>query len=80
MIFWATPLVVGKLNQMKAKVQVIYDYNRPKTKHNLRAWLGLTGYYRKCIPNYAARSANSTDALSAKKPEKLVWTTETSKG
>ena len=47
------------------KLQAIKQLPTPKTKHDFRAFLGSTGYYRKLIANYATVAAPFTD--SAKK-------------
>ena len=44
----------------------------PKTIHDVRSFLGATGYYRQCIPNYAHIAEPLTDLLKIDKdtPEK----------
>ena len=42
----------GEVQPLAPKVQVIRDYLKPSTKHQLRAFLGLPNYYR-FIPGYA---------------------------
>ena len=39
----------------------------------MRRFLGLTGYYRKFIPDYAAPL---TDLTRKSKPNRVAWTTE----
>ena len=46
----------------------------PKTKKQVRAFLGLTGYYRRFIPNYADTALPLTDLTRKDAPNKLVWT------
>ena len=36
-----------------SKVQAIKDFNTPKTVSEVRTWLGVTGYYRKFVKDYA---------------------------
>ena len=48
-----------------AKVEVIKDLPSPSNLESLRSFLGLTGYYRKFIPDFAAVSAPLT-ALTKK--------------
>ena len=43
----------GKVKPTDSKIQAVKDFPQPKTKMNLRAFLGLSGYYRKFIRNYA---------------------------
>ena len=37
----------------KGKIEAVADFPRPVTKKNVRSFLGLTGYYRKFVPDYA---------------------------
>ena len=39
------------------KTRVIREYQAPKTKKELRRWLGMIGFYRKFIPHYAVLAA-----------------------
>jgi hypothetical protein len=55
-----------------SKVIAIKDFPRPQTVRDLRVFLGLSGYYRTFIRNYAAMSRPLTQLT--KKDEKFVWT------
>lgn len=61
----------GSGSSTQAKVAAVADYMTPRTKADLRAFLGLVGYYRAFIPNFSARSAHLTDLTSSKHPDKL---------
>ena len=50
----------GKITPAESKVKVIRDFGQPKTKRQVRKFLGLTGYYRKFVPNYAEHSFHLT--------------------
>ena len=65
--------VVGRseVRPQDAKIAAIQNYQLPKTKKDLRAFLGLIGYYRKFIPNFSSRSVNLTDLTKANNPDKL---------
>ena len=56
----------------KENVKKIENAARPKTKE-VRAFNGLTGYYREFIPNYAAKAAPLTDLTKKGQPNKVPW-------
>ena len=43
------------------KLEAIKNAPRPKTKKQVRSFLGLIGYYRKFVPNYAVVACSLTD-------------------
>ena len=43
----------GLVSVLEAKVEALRNYTRPKTKAQLKSFLGLAGYYRCFILNYA---------------------------
>jgi len=45
----------------------------------VRRFLGLTGYYRKFIPDYARIAAPLTDLTRKNKPNQVLWTAECDK-
>ena len=51
----------------------IHNSQRPRTKKQLRSFLGLTGYYRKFVPNYAAIAVPLTDMTKKGQPDKIAW-------
>ena len=64
----------GTIRPLQAKVEVIQNYPRPETKKQVRSWLGLTGYYRKYIPNYSELAAPLTDLTKGKTKQcKVSW-------
>jgi len=46
----------------------------PTTKKQLRSFLGLVGYYRSFVPNFAAIAVPLTDLTRKGAPNVLVWT------
>ncbi|KAL8598384.1 hypothetical protein ACOMHN_032661 [Nucella lapillus] len=56
------------------KVDKLVSASRPTTKKQIRAFLGLAGYYRKFISNFAEIATPLTDATKKGKPEKVEWT------
>ena len=62
---------------MKTKpdlVQKIKEAPRPTTKKQIRSFLGLTGFYRNYIPNYAEKAIHLTMMTAKGMPEKVKWT------
>ncbi|GFT43397.1 retrovirus-related Pol polyprotein from transposon 297 [Trichonephila clavipes] len=59
------------------KVQAVLEFPTPRTKTQIRAFLGLAGYYQKYINLFSVIAVPLTDALKgrAKKGE-ITWTTE----
>jgi len=66
----------GEVRPQEAKIQAILNYHRPQSKKDLRAFIGLVGYYRRFIPFFSHRAANLTDCTGSKRPDQLVWTDE----
>lgn len=52
------------------------EYERPKNVSELRRFLGLTGWFRQFIPNYAALTVSLTDALKIKNKKWWNWSEE----
>lgn len=56
------------------KAKAIEEFQRPKNIHNVRQFLGLTGFFRRFIPNHAKLTAPLTKLL--RKKEEWKWTDE----
>ena len=74
--FTGHDLADGELRTQEDKVEKIRKFVPPKTKKQLRSFLGTTGFYRKFIPNYAEKAKPLTDLTSKGHPEKLIWCAE----
>ncbi len=66
----------GKVSIPEARAASIKNYVRPKTREQLKSFLGLCGYYRKFVRHYSD-IAKPLHALTHKsQPVKVVWTEE----
>lgn len=66
----------GYRRPAELKVATILDFPRPQNKTELRAFLGLTGYYRSYIQHYSDLASPLTDALRKTAPTQLQWDTD----
>ena len=58
------------------KVEAVKNYKKPESKSEVRAFLGLTSYYRRFIPNYSSIAAPLTALTQKVKPENVQWDQE----
>ena len=63
----------GVLKMEEDKLQKIKEAPQPKTKKQVRSFMGLAGYYRKFIPSFAQLAAPLTDLTRKGAPSKVVW-------
>ncbi len=61
----------GQIRPVEAKVTAILQYPAPKTKRELRRFLGMVGYYRAFCKNFASVVSPLTDLLSSSKT--FIW-------
>ena len=69
----------GVVRPEQSKVEAVMSFPTPQTKKQVRAFLGVTGYYRKFIPNFATIAAPLTDLIRKNRPNQVVWTPACSK-
>lgn len=65
----------GKLKPGPAKARAIRDFPEPTNVHEVRRWLGLTGFFRRFVEKYAHMAAPLTKLL--RKDAKFEWNNET---
>ena len=62
----------GKVSPAELKVKAVREFCQPQTKRQIRQFLGLTGYYRKFIQNYAEHTFELTQATRKSAPDCVV--------
>ena len=66
----------GVVEPEASKVEAIQSFSVPETRKEVRAFLGLTGYYRKFIPDFASIAAPLSDLTRKSSPNRFKWTPE----
>ena len=64
----------GIVKPEEQKLKAVREFAVPQTKREVRTFLGLTGYYRRFIPNYSTYALPLTDLTKKASPTKVVWT------
>ncbi|GFO07721.1 Pol polyprotein [Plakobranchus ocellatus] len=63
----------GAIGLQDENVEKVKNAPRPKTKREVRAFLGLVGYYKEFVPNFAAVSAPLSDLVRKGQPNIVNW-------
>ena len=66
----------GNLRPEPEKIRAVEQFPKPTTKKQIRGFLGLTGYYRKFIGDYARIALPLTDLTKKSLPDKVKWSEE----
>ena len=66
----------GEVRPDTTKVEAVKQFSVTITKKNVRIFLGLTGYYRRFIPDYSTIAAPLTDLTKKSAPSKIIWTSK----
>jgi hypothetical protein len=63
----------GTVRPEEGKMQKIRDTPRPTTKRQVRAFLGLAGFYRKFVPHFSELALPLTEATKSSQPNVVLW-------
>ena len=63
----------GRISPQESKIMAIKNFRQPRTKKDLRAFLGLARYYRRFVPNFSTTTACLSDLTAKKLPDVLMW-------
>ena len=66
----------GKLSPQTAKINAVSKFCRPKTRADIRGFLGLAGYYRHYIPHFSGITASLSYLTQGSLPDKIQWSNE----
>lgn len=66
----------GELKPQVDKVEAVRRSPRPRTKKEVRSFLGLVGWYRRFIPNFSTTAVPLTNLLCKNVKNPIVWTEE----
>ncbi|CAM5179005.1 unnamed protein product [Eretmochelys imbricata] len=64
----------GMVKPQLNKLEAIQNWPLPNRKKQVRAFLGVVGYYRRFIPHFATRVSPLTDLIKARGPDMVKWT------
>jgi len=64
----------GQIRPQKDKLDSILEVDFPETKKELRSYLGMIGYHRRFVRDFASYASELTDLLANGKPMKIRWT------
>ncbi|KAI4875318.1 hypothetical protein NFI96_001826 [Prochilodus magdalenae] len=64
----------GQIRPQVDKVEAVKATPQPSTKRRVRSFLGLVGWYRRFIPNFATKATALTDLTKNDQPQRVKWT------
>ncbi|KAL2095473.1 hypothetical protein ACEWY4_010192 [Coilia grayii] len=64
----------GNVKPQMKKVDAIATWLQPRTKHQMRTFLGLVGYYQHFVPNFASLASPLHELTRKGAPNSVKWT------
>ena len=69
----------GTIEPMECKVLAVQKFAQPRTKKQVRSFLGLCGYYRKFIPEFSTVASPLSDLTKRNMSKSVKWTSQCEK-
>ncbi|KYO40764.1 hypothetical protein Y1Q_0009440 [Alligator mississippiensis] len=66
----------GHIDPLWEKIEAIRDWPPPRTKKQVRAFLGLPGYCRRFVPGFGATAAPLSELTKKGSPDPVTWKQE----
>ncbi|XP_036001527.1 alpha-1,3-mannosyl-glycoprotein 2-beta-N-acetylglucosaminyltransferase b isoform X1 [Fundulus heteroclitus] len=66
----------GKVRPQMDKIEAIQKCPRPRTKKEVRSFLGLAGWYRRFVPHFATLASPLTSLTAKDQKNPVVWSKE----
>ncbi len=64
----------GGVSIPEARVNAVKNFVKPRTKRDMRAFLGAMSYYRRFIKGFGSLSSHLTPSVSLRAPQLVEWT------
>ena len=64
----------GEVRPDPEKLSAVRDYPTPISKKQVRAFLGLAGYYRRFVPHFSTIAEPLIELTKSRNPDKVKWT------
>ena len=69
----------GTIEPMECKVLAVQKFAQPRTKKQVRSFLGLCGFYRKFIPEFSMVAIPLSDLTKKNMSKSVKWTSQCEK-
>ena len=69
----------GTIEPMECKVLAVQKFAKPRTKKQVRAFLGLCDYYKKFIPEFSTVASPLSDLTKKNMSKSVKWTSQCEK-